>query len=127
MALVDQRGAPRTRLWLPIRLRTDAGETAQGVTYDVSETGVLILVRAAIAVETRVTLSFEVPGEGSQPAGQPLESKGHVVHAEPNAADPSGLWRHRAGIVLDEPMGEFRTVVERLMGAAVYPPASSRR
>jgi len=116
--IVEHRERERSRVWLPIRLRTDGGE-AFAVTYDVSEKGVLLLTREPVAVGTRVTLTFEPPGDPPRT----LVATGHVVHAAPNQADPDGLWRHRVGIALDEVLGEFRKVIAELVDAS---PFSSR-
>ncbi len=99
-------------MWLPIRIRTAADE-GLAVTYDLSEKGVLIFTTAALAVGTRVTLTFDVPGED-----RTVVSTGAVVHTSPNDADPDGLWRHRVGIELDQVVGEFRALIERLADLA---------
>jgi hypothetical protein len=115
VAFVDQRGAPRTRLWLPTRVYTNTAEVV-GVSHDVSETGVHLLLAAHVASGTRVRLAFEVPGDSART----LEASGLVVHHAPNLVDPGGLWRHRAGVLLDEPMGEFRRLIEELAGASTF-------
>jgi hypothetical protein len=119
---VEQRGFERSRLWLPVRLRTDAGE-GLAVTYDVSEKGVLFLAATEVGVGARVTLSLDVPG--SEPP-RTLVATGTVVHCSPNAADPDGLWRHRVGVALDETLGELRRLVDDLAGPPRSQPASSR-
>ena len=125
MPPVEQRGFERSRIWLPVRLQTDAGE-GLAVTYDISEKGVLFLAATEVPVGTRVTLLLDVPGrDGSGDApGAPsrtLVASGSVVHSAPNKADPDGLWRHRVGVALDEPMSELRALVEGLANAAHQP------
>ena len=115
VAFVAQRGAPRTRLWLPTRVYADTGQVV-GVSHDVSETGVLLLLSAPVSSGVQVRLAFEVPGDSART----LEASGRVVHYAPNLVDPGGLWRHRVGVLLDEPMGEFRRLIEELAGASTF-------
>jgi Tfp pilus assembly protein PilZ len=89
-----------------------------GVTYDLSEKGVLVLTPMTLAVGAAVSLAFDVPNEA-----RALSARGKVVHASPNTVDPGGLWRHRVGVELDEVHGEFRDVIETLIQTG---PLSSR-
>jgi hypothetical protein len=109
VTVVEQRQRERARVWLPIRLRSADGD-ALGVTYDASEQGVLMLTASALAVGTRVSLTFEVPGA----APKELVASGQVVRAAPNLDDPDGLWPHRVAVVLDEPMAAFHAELEAL-------------
>jgi hypothetical protein len=112
VTFVEQRQSERSHVWLAIRLSTGGGD-AFAVTYDVSDRGVLILAPRTLSIGTQVTLTLEVP---SSPP-RTLVATGRVVHEEPNTADPEGLWPFRAGVALDEVMGEFRTVIEGLVRA----------
>lgn len=118
MTVVEQRQRERSRVWLPIRLRSESGD-ALAVTYDASDQGVLMLTATALAVGARVTLTFEVPGD------PPRErtATGQVVRAAPNNDDPEGLWRHRIAVALDEPVEAFRVELEALARAHPLQPA----
>jgi PilZ domain len=115
----ENRGYERSRVWLPIRITVGADEIL-GVTYDISEKGVLVLAPVEIPALTALSLSFDVPNE----PGRSLSAGGKVVHSSPNTVDPGGLWRHRMGVELDEVHGEFRDVIETLIQTG---PLSSRR
>lgn len=96
---MEQRARQRSRVWLPIRLQSDAFE-AIAVTYDASDRGVMVLAPAALAVGAAVTLTFMVP---SNPPRE-RTATGHVVRAGSNEDDPHGLWPHRIAVALDEPV-----------------------
>lgn len=112
MSVGEQRERERSRVWLPIRLRTDAGE-ALAVTYDASDRGVLMLSAEALEVGARVTLTFEVPGD------PPTErtASGRVVRAGSNHEDPNGLWPHRIAVALDEAVEGLGADLEALARA----------
>jgi hypothetical protein len=112
VATVEQRARERSRVWLPGRLRSDAGETL-AVTYDASAKGVLMLAAKALPVGARVTLLLELPVD------PPRErtATGRVVRAEPNREDPDGLWPHRIAVVLDEAMEALGAEIEALARA----------
>jgi hypothetical protein len=112
---VDHREKERSRVWLPVSIRSDAGESF-GVTYDVSEKGLLVLAPGALDVGAKVTLTIEVPTEPSRT----LVAAGHVVHAGPNEADPGGLWRYRVGIALDDLLGDLYTAIVGLTQTKAY-------
>jgi len=108
----EQRDRERARVWLPLRVLWDGGDTL-AVTYDASDKGVLMLTAKPLAVGERVSVTFEVPGEvASQRTGT-----GHVVRAEANVDDPHGLWPHRVAVSLDEAMEAFGAELTRLSRA----------
>lgn len=96
-------------MWVPLRVAWDGGE-AMAVTHDASEGGALMLMRQALPVGTRVTVTFEVPGDPPRS----LTGTARVVRSGPNADDPEGLWRHRVAIALDEAMLAFGGELTRL-------------
>lgn len=116
----EQRAQERSRVWLPLRLRWDGGETV-AVTYDASVKGVLMLTALPLAVGTRVAVTFEVPGD----AAQARSGTGRVVRSEPNADDPHGLWPHRVAVALDAAMEAFGAELTRLAGE--HPLVDSKR
>ena len=69
-----------------------------------------MLAARAIAVGTRVTVTFDVPGE------PPHErtAAGRVVRAGPNVDDPDGLWPFRVAVALDEALEAFEVELEGL-------------
>lgn len=120
MERVEQRERERSRVWLPMRVRWDGGDTV-AVTYDASEKGVLMLTTLAIAVGVRVRVTFELPG--TPPKEQ--SGTGRVVRSVPNDDDPHGLWPHRVAVALDEAMESLGAELVRL--AEEHPLAESRR
>lgn len=104
--VVDQRERRRTRVWLPIRVHWEGGEGV-AVTYDASDKGVLLLMTEPLEVGTRVTVTFEVPGEPGKPARKERTGEGRVVRSGPNEEDPHGLWPHRVAVALDEAVEAF--------------------
>lgn len=106
---VEQRRQERARVWVPLRVSWDGGE-AMAVTHDASDRGALVLMRRALPVDTRVTVTFEVPGDPPHP----LTATGRVVRCGPNVDDPDGLWRHRVAVALDEAMDAFGAELSRL-------------
>ncbi len=99
---------------------TVSGSEVLGVTFDLSDQGLQVLVPNALEIGTQVGIAIEAPDDPSTT----LSTSGRVVHSSPNPADPGGLWRHRAGIALELPLGEFFSVVDRLAGRRVALPPS---
>ena len=110
---MDRRERERYRIWLPLQVRSTAGETL-AVTYDVSEKGVAMLVAEPIPIGAKVTVTFEVPGDPPQTR----TGSGQVVRAGPNRDDPHGLWPHRLAVELDEAMEAFEAELKEI--ARVY-------
>lgn len=108
----EQRERERARVWLPLRVLWDGGDTL-AVTYDASDKGVLMLTAKPVRVGERVTVTFEVPGE----AASQRTGIGRVVRAEANGDDPHGLWPHRVAVALDEAMEAFAAELSRLSRA----------
>jgi hypothetical protein len=108
----EQRERERARVWLPLRVLWDRGDTL-AVTYDASDKGVLMLTAKLLAVGERVSVTFEVPGE----VACERTGTGRVVRAEPNGDDPHGLWPYRVAVALDEAMEAFAAELNRLSRA----------
>jgi Tfp pilus assembly protein PilZ len=121
VTFVEQRGSERTRLWLPIRLRTQSGD-ALAVTYDVSDGGVLLLAAKKLEIGDKIVLTFDVPDEPRR-----LTAKGHVVHSSQNQADPDGIWPHKLGVALDDCPPEFLVVINNLRRSSTLPPPPESR
>jgi hypothetical protein len=129
----EQRAQDRSRVWVPLQLRWDGGESV-AVTYDASIKGVLMLTRLPLAVGTPLTVTFDVPGHDGGapqtpgPAGTPAQQRtgtGRVVRSGPNEDDPHGLWPHRVAVALDAAMEAFGAELERL--AQEHPLVDSKR
>ena len=107
----EQRQSERARVWLPLRLKSDADDTP-AVTYDTSERGAMILAPRSFPVGTKVSVTFELPFSGGGSGGRSEGGEpptihtatGLVVRAEPNVDDPNGLWPHRVAVTFDEPV-----------------------
>jgi hypothetical protein len=113
---VEHRERERSRVWLPIRLRLDAGDTL-AVTYDASDKGVLLLTAAELAVGARVTLTFELPGRDGSAASRERTATGRVLRAGANQEDPNGLWPHRAAVAFDQVVEGLGAEIEALARA----------
>jgi len=98
----EQRHDERAKVWLPIRLTSDEGEVP-AVSADASEMGALVLAPRALAVGSRVTLSFDIPG--NPPTVR--TTMGEVVRSESNVEDPHGLWPYRLAVTFDSPVPEL--------------------
>ncbi|APR88220.1 hypothetical protein A7982_13569 [Minicystis rosea] len=122
--VVDQRERRRARVWLPIRVRWEGGEGV-AVTYDASDKGVLLLMAEPLAVGTRVSVTFEVPGEPGKTALKERTGAGRVVRAGPNEEDPHGLWPHRVAVALDEAVEAFAEEIGPL--SREHPLADTKR
>jgi hypothetical protein len=116
----EQRAQDRSRVWVPLQLRWDGGESV-AVTYDASIKGVLMLTRLSLAVGTHLTVTFDVPGHPPQRR----TGNGRVVRSGPNEDDPHGLWPHRVAVALDAAMEAFGAELERL--ALEHPLVDSKR
>ena len=122
VSFVEQRGSDRTRLWLPIRLRAESGDSL-AVTYDVSDGGVLLLAASKLEVGTKVVLTFDLPEEPPRR----LTATGHVVHASLNQADPDGIWPHKLGVALDEYPPDFLPAMAGVRRSSTLPPPPESR
>jgi hypothetical protein len=116
----EQRAQDRARVWVPLQLRWDGGEEV-AVTYDASVKGVLMLTRLPLAIGTRLTVTFDVPGDPPQQR----TGTGRVVRSGPNDDDPHGLWPHRVAVALDAAMEAFGAELTRL--AQEHPLVDSKR
>jgi hypothetical protein len=110
MPVIDRRGPFRQRGWFAARVAND-GEESTTVTQDVSEGGVLLVSRKPMSVGDTVKLSLHV-----DPANEPpWMLRGRVVRAQPNNADPGGLWPHKVAIAFDAPVP---ALVESVLAAS---------
>ncbi len=99
MPVIDRRGLFRQRGWFSVRVASEDGESTT-VAQNVSESGLLLVSRRALAVGDSVVLSLHV-----DPANEPpWMLGGRVVRSHDNQADPGGLWPHKVAIAFDRPV-----------------------
>jgi hypothetical protein len=94
---LEARAHRRYRVWLPIRLSGDTVEASVAVSRDASEGGMLMSAVDALAIGTKVTLTFTVPGE--PPVDHQIE--GTITRITENADDPHGAWPYRVAVQFD--------------------------
>src|SRR5690349_550359 len=99
---MERREHTRTRVWIPVEVRTEAVPQVLGVSHDLSRKGVLVSAAQPIAVGVRVTATLSLPAE--PPVTRVLG--GRVVRSGRNEDDPDGLWPFRFAIAFDEPIDE---------------------
>jgi len=57
------RNSVRFPLHLPVKVHIEAGGEVDAFTEDISATGVLFIMQEALAVNTRISWTFKLPGE----------------------------------------------------------------
>lgn len=110
------RKAARYTVWLPVRVE----ELSEGmaVTHNASGHGALMVTASVLEVGSPVTITFEIPPDGSERK----TVHGRVVRVEPNREDPDGLWRHRLAVEFDEPVPELVAVLTGLAERGIAKP-----
>jgi hypothetical protein len=84
MSEIEKRRTRRFSMSLSISLiDTNAGLHIQGVTRDVSSSGVALFSRAELAVGTTVTFGLQLPYEITSIEPVQVQCKGQVVRVEP--------------------------------------------
>lgn len=92
MILMERRGRPRHRLWLPVYCDALSGGVA--ITHDASDNGMMLLARSKPEEGEQLTLRFSVPpGEG-----EVFVCQARVVRSDVNKDDPDGLWRYQLAV-----------------------------
>lgn len=112
----ERRGATRYGVWFPLQLNSE-GDSIIGISRDISERGVAMVVAAAPTVGASVKVHLSLPGEEERVV------QGKVLRVEENAADAEGLWRHRVAIEFDEPVEALAEALEEIARNSVPPPA----
>lgn len=114
----DRRSGERHLACFPAELRRPDGEQRPSIIRDLSESGVLLLVRTTkIGVGDRVRLQLYI----SDDTTTPREASGRVVRVEELTPGDAGPWLRRVAVHFDEPLtmyaadiASFRERAERL-------------
>lgn len=118
----ERRRGPRHSAYLAAEVVVDSGSARIAITKDVSETGLLLLTRAALSEGQLVTLRIHRPGEDDPP----LELSGRVVRREPLSRKEIGTWREKVAFAFDKPQpdlaAEFAALVEKQSIESTMPP-----
>lgn len=88
----DHPRAARFNLRIPIRYRA-SGDAAwgEGITENISRSGVLFRAKHLLEVGTSVDMSFVLPAEMGGEARAEVSCHGRVVRTEPNTAARAGV------------------------------------
>jgi hypothetical protein len=114
----DRRSGERHLACFPAELRRADGEHRPSIIRDLSESGVLLLVRTTkIAVGDRVRLQLYISEENTTPR----EASGRVVRVEELAPGEAGPWLRRVAVHFDQALtmyaadiASFRERAQRL-------------
>jgi hypothetical protein len=102
----ERRTAQRHSAYIGAEIDTGEGPVRAAITHDGSATGLLLLTRADLEPDQKLTLNiFFVDGESRRVTGK-------VVRRESLDADENTLWRTKVAVALDEPdevLGEHFT------------------
>ena len=86
----ERRTKPRFRLAMPVVLQTPTGEL-HVETRDIGPCGALVHSATALAVGSKVEMTFTVPGQDAFPDNFPFYCDGTVVRLEQLADDNWGI------------------------------------
>jgi hypothetical protein len=97
----ERRTSPRQRAYIGAEIDTGEGPVKAAITYDGSATGLLLLTRADLEPDQKLSLNvFFVEGESRKVTGK-------VVRREALNADENTLWRTKVAVALDAPDPEL--------------------
>src|ERR1035437_2628689 len=88
--LAERRSKPRFRVAMPLVLQTPTGEL-HVETRDIGPCGAFVRSATAIAVGSKVEMTFSVPGQDAFPDNYPFYCDGTVVRLERLADDNWGV------------------------------------
>lgn len=114
----DRRSGERHLACFPAELRRPDGEQRPSIIRDLSESGVLLLVRTTkIGVGDRVRLQLYISEDNSTPR----DASGQVVRVEELTPGDAGPWLRRVAVHFDQPLtmyaadiASFRERAQRL-------------
>jgi hypothetical protein len=105
----DRRQSERHIACFPAALERPDGENRPSLIRDLSETGVLLLVRTTkIAVGDRVELELYI----SEDTGTHRRAAGHVVRVEELNPKEAGPWLRRVAVQFDEPLTVYAADID---------------
>ncbi|MCA9608090.1 MAG: PilZ domain-containing protein [Myxococcales bacterium] len=104
----ERRSAKRHALWVPVELRQGEDVYMLAVSRNISFTGVLVIVGAALGEGERVELTISVPNADDR------KVMGDIVRVQVNDEDPDGLWKYLLAIHFEEAVPELEAAFEKL-------------
>jgi len=118
----ERRRGSRHSAYLAAEVVVESGTARIAITKDVSDSGLLLLTRAALTEGQLVKLRIYRPGEEDRP----LELSGRVVRREPLSRQELGTWREKVAFAFDHPQAElaaeFAALVEKQSVDSTIPP-----
>jgi hypothetical protein len=118
----ERRRGTRHSAYLAAEVVVGPGDARIAITKDISDSGLLLLTRAAMTEGQLVTLRIHRPGDEEHP----LELSGRVVRREPLSRQEIGTWREKVAFAFDRPQAElaaqFAALVEKQSMDSTIPP-----
>ena len=111
----EQRKAPRYAIWFPMRMETH-GDVILGISRDVSEGGVAMVVAAEPKDGASVKVTLKLPGDEERVV------EGTILRVSKNDADTEGLWRYKVAVAFDEPVPELAPLLVEIERTSQIPP-----
>lgn len=113
----NRRRAERHEVYIAAEIEQDSAAEGQApvatrsaVTRDVSESGLLLLTRADLAIGEHVRVRVYLPGEERAPR----RVSGRVVRHEPLDEHETGMWKVKVAVQFDAPSRELGEVFVHL-------------
>ena len=95
----------------PAHVQRPDGATRTAMIHDLSESGVLLVVRTQLNVDDRISLQLYVNGDPDSPT---RATPARVVRVEPLDPMAVGPWTHRVAVQFDEPLTDFQDEIKAL-------------
>jgi hypothetical protein len=112
----DRRSGERHLACFPASLERADGEQRPSLIRDLSETGVLLLVRTTkIATGDRVKLQLYI----TEDSETHRLAEGHVVRVEEVGADDAGPWLRRVAVRFDAPLTVYAADIKAFRERAI--------
>ncbi|MGH7293807.1 MAG: PilZ domain-containing protein [Polyangiaceae bacterium] len=107
----ERRIGARHFACFPAHLERDGGAKRSAMIHDLSASGAMLVVRAVLEVDDRISLTLYVTGDPDSPS---RATPARVVRVEPLDAAARGLWTHRIAVHFDEPLTDFQDEIKAL-------------
>jgi hypothetical protein len=119
---MERRRGTRHSAYLAAEVVVEPGTARIAITKDISDSGLLLLTRAALTEGQLVTLRIHRPADDDRP----LELSGRVVRREPLSRQEIGTWREKVAFAFDQPQAElaaeFAALIEKQSTDSTIPP-----
>lgn len=111
----DRRRAPRVRARVVLSSEKD-GEPFIMETVDISVSGAYCVVDRFVPLMSRVSISMELPEQGSSAAGRMVQAEGIVVRVEPEEDALDNSPGYRLALFFSHVEGDGRASLESFVG-----------